>query len=427
MTQELYYILIYILLWIISFWTASKKGNGWTSSRSIILVHLVVSVLSLLLFIHPNYQTEFQGLTLFPFIYLFTLITISLIPVIKYDNGNNNRLIAPSMQFIKLFLISYVIISLVVLPSSFMNIREGIVLLLTDDTAGAALYGEAHGKKLSYSAFYGFCSAIHNCFFEVFVFFSFIYFCLKNSSKKLLWVVIVIIVLELLAPLASGLRTNTTMVFFTLINASVLFFPFLQESIRKVVKRMAIVLCIIVAVPFVLLTLSRFGNSDTGATGAVINYAGQAPLMFNLYCLDAGGMREGNRTCNTFKSMLGFSDVPNGVMETRMKYSNMPIDDGYFTTYVGDFVLDFGPYYAAILFIIISNIFAYITKRKRNHISCHQLLIVYCAGCISLQGSMYLFNYSFKGNYTIIAWVITYFLFRGMLNNGKILLIERKK
>lgn len=51
----------------------------------------------------------------------------------------------------------------------------------------------------------------------------------------------------------------------------------------------------------------------------------------------------------------------------------------------------------------------------------YELLIVYFCSCVCSQGSMYLFYYSFVQNYTIVAFVIVYFILYidGKLKNKK--------
>ncbi len=140
----------------------------------------------------------------------------------------------------------------------------------------------------------------------------------------------------------------------------------LSKTVRYTMKTIGIVLLSFVFVVMAALTISRFALSEGGAYFQVERYIGQANLNFNNYCLDAGGIRYGDRTCNVFKKLLLFDNVPNDIMSTRAKYSHMKIDDGSFYTFVGDFVLDFGPIFGALILIIFSILFCLLTKPKKR-------------------------------------------------------------
>ena len=70
---------------------------------------------------------------------------------------------------------------------------------------------------------------------------------------------------------------------------------------------------------------------------------------------------------------------------------------------MGDFTIDFGPVTAAVIFVIF---FFYVTMRIRpdnGTIKVHQLLLLYFALCISMQGGIALFSYSDTGNLRMFA------------------------
>ena len=142
-----------------------------------------------------------------------------------------------------------------------------------------------------------------------------------------------------------------------------------------------------------------------------MSYIGQANLNFNNYGLDAGGIRYGDRTFRVFKEILGFPNVPSGPTERRFKYSNLRIDDNRFSTFVGDFTIDFGSVVAVVIFIVFSLLFLRLTKPKNGMMTFSQLIILYLSILIPLQGGMYLFNYSDGGNYRLIGFAFCALLF----------------
>ena len=82
-----------------------------------------------------------------------------------------------------------------------------------------------------------------------------------------------------------------------------------------------------------------------------------------------------------------------------------------FPTFVGDFVIDFGPIIPIFIFIFFSFLFTKLSKPIRRTISFHQLILIYFVMIVCVKGSMYLFVFSFTDNYKILAFIFAYCLF----------------
>ena len=172
MEQDYYSIFTYIGLWLLAFLVLSKICKFGSTTSVIVSTYTFFAVLAYRLMDNPFFEPNYQGLTIAPFIYLFLFVIISIIPVIKYDATR------PSFESIKYFLYIYLIVSIVVLPQSFSNVQEGLTRLMSDSTAGAEMYAESHESEAAYhSPIFGAFSAFHNCFFETFVFLTFLMYC----------------------------------------------------------------------------------------------------------------------------------------------------------------------------------------------------------------------------------------------------------
>ena len=160
--------------------------------------------------------------------------------------------------------------------------------------------------------------------------------------------------------------------------------------------------------PVGAITISRFGDRAGGTVTSFLNwYVGQGSLYFNNYGLDANGIRYGERTLNLFLRVVKPGTSTNYV-ERREKFHNMDIDDHLFTTFVGDFTLDFGPIIAFFIFICLYTWIFIKTKTESENIKLHQLLLLYITMCISMQGGMYLFNYADTANLKLITYGLLY-------------------
>ena len=406
------YLIIYLLLWLIVCCSHYKKVK-LSSGFVVVTSYLVYGIFAYLLYSDYFLGSSYRELKLFPFLYLFTMMYIFLIPVFKYEKANVFRIKRPSTQLVQLFLAVYGICALVLLPNILSSLQEGITLLLLDSEGGSELYESAHmdyeKRSAGVSGIYGMFSIFYNTFSDVAKFFSFYYLTVKNKKKILILLFCIVFIIDLLYPISQGGRTDVVMNMFSMIMALMLFYPFYSGRVQKVTKSMSVVLLTIVAIPFMALTISRFGEKDSGTSGGILMYAGQAPLNFNINALDVGGTRNGDRTINLFKQFI-FENIPEDVDEVRAKYQHLKMDDSIFSTYVGDFVLDYGPIGAFVVFVCLS---LYLNSKIRivnRTISFRALLLVYFILCVAMQGGMYLFYYSFVRNLRIMAIIFTYFL-----------------
>jgi len=405
------YLLLYISAWIITFVVYWKKKKYFGAGLLIVSSYIFYAVISFSLYNNPYAVSTFKALTFFPFVYLFVMLLISLQPVLKYNEKSIIQ--QPSISLVNFISWSIVIVTLITLPSVLSHIQDGVTLILTTERGGIDLYNEFRMGNHTSNSFLNIFYALGNISSDISVLFLFYYLTLPNKNKNLLLGLLLGAITSILSSLADGLRTEASMKILLIFGSYFLFKEQLSKSVRRTMKTIGIVLLSFVFVVMAALTISRFASAEGGANFQVERYIGQANLYFNNYCFDAGGIRYGDRTCNVFKKLLLFDNVPNDVMATRAKYSNMKIDDGSFYTFVGDFVLDFGPIYGALILIIFSILFCLLTKpKKRGKILFHQLILVYFVMSVCIQGGMYLFYYSFKMNYVIIAYFLFYLLFR---------------
>lgn len=400
-------------MWLYVLWTNHNKTKAFGASLLVIASYFIYACLSAILFFLDSDYGNLQ-LSIFPFVYLFVMLRMSLSTGISYDNSKVVSIQKPSRSLVIAFLIIFSICSLVSFPAKVNSLLENYTLLFVSEEGGADLYKLQHESTKAFdygvSGIYGLCSVFNTVFSDVALLVYFYYLTLKKNSKVLNIILGITFILELLMPMTSGGRTGVVMGL-SLFGVSYLIFKdFWSSRLRKVFRIIGFTLLSIVGFAFAALTISRFGNTDAGSMNSVLSYAGQAPLNFNINGLDAGGIRNGDRTCNSFKQLLGLNPPP-GVVAVRQQYHNMTMDDSIFYTFVGDFTLDFGPIVAFLLFVFFSIIFVRMTKSNGGVIDFYKLIMVYFSLVICMQGGMYLFNYSFLGNLRIIGFVICIILF----------------
>lgn len=412
--ESLLYIIIYILLWAVTLFLYWKKRKSFNVGTFIIATYLLYAILSY--FLYDNYYKNdgFGELELFPFLYLYTMLLVCLLPVLRYDE--NLDISQPSLSLLSSFTYIYLIASAIVIPVVISNIYDGLFLILLTDTGGDDLYYFSHldNKEENHFFLYHIVKIIFNVFSDFVVLVFFYYLTLPKVPKKILAGLFISIFICMLQSIAEGGRTGITMKLFVIVASFFLFKKHLSNRIKKSVYIVGAIFISFVALLLITINESRFStlDDDDGGNYQLLNYVGMAPLQFNKYGLDAGGIRYGDRTCSVFKKMITFEDVPMNYDDCRQKHIKMKLDDSKFSTFIGDFALDFGPVGAVLFLGFFSFLFVRITSTRDGTIKFHQLILLFLVMSICVQGGMYLFYYSYKGNYTLIGYFIMYLLFR---------------
>lgn len=399
-------IAIYAIGWAFVLYKHRKSVGSISSGGFILLTYLLYAVTSF--FLYQTQANVFGEMHVLQFVYLFALLYIGLKPVLNYDKAKITQIIAPPEVVLKTFSVMYVLATLLYLPHAISNIQEGLTILLLDSSGGAELYNERlnSGHQEDYAVSNVF-SIFYNIFSDCAVLVYFYYLTIPKGKILLISVLTMSILCSIFISLATGNRTQVTFVCLSLVASYLLFKDLFNQKIKKIVRVTGVSLAISVVFLFLVLTISRFGDLNDGGFESMLYYTGQANLYFNKYAFDLGGIRFGDRTINLFKNFAGF-DVPSGIFDTRDKYSHMATDDSIFTTYIGDFVLDFGPWLTPILVILFTIFILKLTKTNKGIIHFYQLIPIHYVMNVCVKGGMYLFCYPFLQNLQIFAYIFFY-------------------
>lgn len=394
----------YLLVWIITFVVYHLRKPMLDAGSVIIGSYVFYALISVFTINDDLFSMTYESLTLFPFILLYIMLMIGLSPAIyhhvhpvKQINDANTRLIKPLCWLM-------IVCGFAMVPSIVANFGDGLVKLFTDTDAGKEAYmemleeGEDSGGGIS-----NIPSIIFNALFDLLIFFSFYFLTLEKKPFILILGLFASVVIGLLYPVMMGQRTGVINGIFTIFIAYFLFRNNIEKKLTRMIEVIGAVGITLTILPVVALTISRFGETNAGVTGYLNWYIGQANVYFNNHAIDDGGIRYGDRTFNLVKRVID-SSTPKNFNERRDKYRNLDIDDYYFVTYVGDFMIDFGPVLGCLI-IIVFNIYVLLkTHRAREGvIELHQVLLLYFTLCVCMQGGMYLFAYSDTANLKMFA------------------------
>lgn len=413
MSSEWSYIIscIYILAWFIAFFVYQNRQKSFNVVSLILFVELALSVISMLLYSSP--LSHYNDLKIFPYIYLYTLIMISIVPIAKVPFRNIQAIYKPSDIFINIFCIIFILAACLQIPGTILNFRTGLLTMLFDISLGSEMYSENLSKAdmVGDGAISNLPSIITNTFGDIAIFFTLYYISIRKKSRIFLVGLLVSLIVIIIQPISRGLRGPTILRLISIVTAYIILYKFYDVNLNRRIRKALIVAFFVVSIPIIFVTVSRFSEREGGSLHSVVSYLGQANLNFNNYALDANGIRYGDRTANLFKRIL-VDNVPDNFVERRYKYSNMKITDEVYSTYIGDFVLDYGPFFAPIMIILVSIIFSNLLKIKCTVIPFHKLILIYFISCVMMQGSFYLFPYSdIGGNLSLLAYLLMYTVF----------------
>ena len=412
--MESIYIIIYIVLWFVVLLIHYIKIKTIDAGFILILSYLLYAISSYALYTDIYFTRIYYGLTLFPFLFLFFLLYVTAKPILSFGTYYIERIQRPSLQLVNFFCWIYIIMSVISIPSILSKIN---LISLIMSSQGADLYAENVSDSVYTASSMGsgvsnIIGLYTNFFSRISVLFLFYHLTLPQINKKIVIGLIISFIIYILSFLLTGQRGGTFKMLVTCIITYFVLRKFIQPSINKIIMIFSMIGLVLLSIPYYFLTISRFSNITDGFMSAIYSYTGQGNLNFNLYALDNNGIRYGDRIVPLFKKILGFQNVPNNFWERRWKYPNLRINDESFITFVGDFVLDFGPLMATIILCFISFYVQRKTRVKNGKIYFYQLIILHFFICLCMEGGMSLYSFSDSNNMVILVYVFMYIIFK---------------
>lgn len=402
----------YIIAWLITMYLYSKKRHLFDAGSCILCLYLIYAISSLLLYNNHTYSYRFFNITYSPFMFLYLSLLISFLPILNFNTTKILYIQKTNMALINIFACIFIITSAIDMLGRINTLSYGILSLFSNPSGGKDLYIQALsnrseiGKGIS-----NIFAIISNSFYNIGVLLLFYYCTLKKQKKLIIIGLSISCLFGILTYIATGQRGGFVKRLLTIVVTYFALKPYIDYKINRLIKKAGMIIIILAWFPFTALTLSRFGDNAGGANISIFDYAGQPNLNFNKYAFDNNGIRYGDRTFPIFKKILGFQNVPDNFVERRNKYPRLRINDEVFITYIGDFVLDFGPTVAFSIILLFTIVILFKTRVKQKRILFHQLLLIHFVICICSQGGS-LFSFADTGNLSIIIYLLAYWLFK---------------
>lgn len=407
------YLLMFIISWVLTIIYYYTKKKNIDAGAIILITYLLYSIASLILFNNPYYS--FESIKLFPFVYLFLLLLLFFLPILRYNYNDVDTIQKPPKLFLNIIIYIYITASFSQLPDIYSEFSKNIVKLLLVSSGGQDLYNEAMADsyKLGDGSVSNLPSIITNAYGNIGILLFFYYLTLKDKNKFISISLFISCIIGVLNNISLGQRGPVLEILLSMIITYFLLRKFYDKKTNKILKYIGIVFFTSALIPIIALTNSRFADSDGGSESSIYFYVGQENLYFNNYALDNGGLRYADRTFPLFKKMIGFENVPDNFWERRNKYPNLKINDEVFINFVGDFTLDFGPYLTTIFFALFTIFVLNRTIIRNRVLLFHQLILLHFVSCVAILGGMKLYPFSdIGGNLQLIFYILVYSFFK---------------
>lgn len=389
------------------------------SSISILLlgIYFLAAIFSVYLFHHPDYDNRSITLKLGPFIYLFICLYIFFNPLLRFKIENVVEIKKPPIKII--YIISFVIIVLSALTCMllFPYAVKGMIGDLAQNRINVRENGlEEISGSIIYSAIVTLGLSIND--FSILLFFYLITFYRSKRTLNILLGFFVILT-PLLYAFSYTARGSLIFIFLKVLICFLLFRKFMTIRTIKLFKYFFVISSIMPLIFTIIITNSRFGDSDMNPYFSVFQYLGESFIQFNGVLFDnIKDFLYGDRILPIFRKIIGINLI---TVDQQMNITG--IKPYIFYTFVGDFIMDFGHILTFILILILSRIM----RKSINYskiIHFHDLILFYLFYLIAIQGVFCYMYIGYLGNFIIIITFLIYFYFR--INASKILFKRNK-
>lgn len=375
-------LLIYVLI----------KKRTFDISAYLISIYLISSAFSIFIDINNlrSLETARYEIGLLPTVVYCILLTIVFYPFIKMPAlGKLNFLNIKPKLF---YTISYLYITFFIILC-FLSINL-IIDVLNGDMG--ALRGALSSGDVINSPFTNTSSILKPFILIISVFtslsmimllFYFYSICFLQNSKifnSLLFLSSLSIVIFAI------LGVDRSKVIYWLLSYGFFLVLFRGNMTRKQHKNILVVsstMILLILTYFVKLTISRFGNTEIGASSSIYDYAGQSFINFCFF-FDEHPYKGFSlqKIFPLFYKLFIDNGMDTSVQLNALMTAKTGVAHGVFNTFMGDIMMASNSFVTILYCLIISIISSHLINLKKNNISFYLLVIIFCFYSIPLLG-----------------------------------------
>lgn len=389
--------------YLLTFVLYIKKIGSFNLGSFVLLFYSLLAFLAVYLFSFVDFWT-FNDIQIFPFIYLYGCLMISCRALLKFSGDKVKNMVLPDEKIMNCISICIIVSHIGLLLFSILSSFS--ISGLFDPNQLALNYDDkldSVGVDDKAVNIFGVLKNVFGDLLWIMIMYNWI-----KGNKLLIIGLLFSVVVVILDGLSGGARGSLVRIVLSVPFVYFAFAPIMNKRMKRTFITSIIVVFSLILIGFLALTFGRFSDSSFSILDICVYYASSNFIYFNNYALDAGGIRYGDRTFPLLRSLLGF-DTAGDFFERRSMY-DLELDDSQFSFFVGDFVLDFGPFYAFLLIVVFSWCFcrsASVKKYDLGDILLFSFLFRICVNGFTL------FPYAeFAGNLRILYILFFVFVFK---------------
>lgn len=421
-------LLLNIILFSLFFiYYKKRQRKTFGIGHIIILLYLSLSVCSLLDYLfNSSYSDDIQyPVTLFSAVYFFLFWIWCFTPFFDFSPVKIAKTRAPNIVALNsflVFLILVVIASFIQIVLNFSELWSNLFSVEYFYDAYADKVDEFSSDSEAVHSSFSLISVLNNITADIRIFITMYYFSLPKRNK---WIVAGLVFSLLFSPISfilNASRGGLVRMFLLIIAFFYVFKNRYEVKVQRVAKWVLIAFVGLLSTALLAITVGRFTRSfmsDDYLMSTVSHYLGSPIYNFESQVLDAGGTRNGDRILTLFKYVLMPDDGAYTFGDRLSKYSYMKIGEDTFSTFIGDIVLDFGPFLSILMafaFVLLLRIMG-----PLNHKVCHfyHLIPLFIVSYLFLAGWPLCPYADIGGNLTLIFYFMVYLYFYFTRNTKK--------
>lgn len=410
---------VFILVVLFLFWygNAKKKKSYLCSSSILIGIYVVSAIFALPTLSIGEYRDPYLSSYWWPaMLFLFYLLLL-LIPARGFKDNAVSQLVLPSRSALNVMATVIIILSFYSLIY-FSSTVSNIFTMDLGDARTNLYQGEEYVEA-------GLMNTIASVSASLYVFALLLFFIFLTipSSKLVRTLLLISSLSEPMHILAYVGRDGVVFWLFSFVFLYTIFRNYMEPASKSFLKKIFIVAGGILIIPFMLITISRFGDSgnNQGAFDSIINYWGQGFIQGTLF------MGIDNKPCTHGSSFPLFFELTGISKPVSMGMTQIGEWRSWcFGTIVTSLMQNFGHTGFWVIAISVLVLFFGIMKIRSGKLQFHQMIFYILYYQIMSQGVFYFKQYTRGGNLFILLTLLLVFFYWASFNPDSAIRINRK-
>lgn len=396
--------IIFIIIGLLILLTINKKKKGFLCPSSfLILIYLSAAVFCVLHIIINNETRIYLDKYWAAAIVFLIIITGYLFPFIRINETKWERLILPPMSFLNIFSTALIILSFYAI---FFYISDVVRIFTSGDLAAMREVMNGNQGEYTNSGFWNTVASVSASFYNIALLLFFIYCAIDDGNRMRKVLLLISSFSYTIQCLTYVGRDGVVFWFFSVALYYLLLHQYIPGRIINHLKKRFFIIVVILLTPFMAITVSRFGDSESGTGGGMISYMGQSIYHWCMYYGMEHPIHNPGAGWPLFYEITG---------KTQPAGYGMWEGEGTFSWSFGTFIRSFDDSLGmtgVILIMFFMWIVFFSVFRNHKAISFRQLFIYILFFDIISQGVFYFKYYTRGGNLTIVLMFLFYFFFR---------------